>query len=170
MQKNGGEFFKGEAHRQILNRTSHDNLCCCESQGNSKKKKKYLWKRPAICPRCNADKVWGHGFVLAYFDGLNDGIWLKRYRCPICGTVLRLRPKGFFSRFQSPIETIRSSIILKQSKDKWLDGVSRSRQLHWLKALRRRMSAVFGDACLYDLKGAFDYFENAGINPVSRSI
>jgi len=39
MQKNGGEFFKGEAHRQILKRTSHDNLHCCQSQGNSKKKK-----------------------------------------------------------------------------------------------------------------------------------
>ncbi|MBW2251186.1 MAG: hypothetical protein JRF60_11300 [Deltaproteobacteria bacterium] len=108
--------------------------------------------------------------MLAYFDGFYDGIWLKRYRCPVCGTVIRLRPKGYFPRFQSSIETIRSSIIHKQSKDRWLNRIGRTRQLHWLKALRRRMSAVFGNICLYDLKGAFDYFVNAGINPVSRSI
>jgi len=135
-----------------------------------KKRKKYPWKPPVNCPSCNADKVWGHGFVLAYFDGFIDGIWLKRYRCPICGTVLRVRPKGFFPRFQSPMETILSSIIVKQSKNRWLDGIGRTRQLHWFKALLRRMSAVFGHVCPYDLRGAFDYFVKAGINPVSRSI
>ncbi|MDY6973906.1 MAG: hypothetical protein SV775_16530, partial [Thermodesulfobacteriota bacterium] len=116
------------------------------------------------------DKIWGHGFVLAYFDGFYDGIWLKRYRCPTCGTVIGLRPKGYFSRFQSSIATIRSSIILKQSKNRWIEGVGRTRQLHWVKALRRRMSAFFGNVCPYDLRGAFDYFVDAGINPVSRSI
>jgi len=151
-------------------RLRHDNLHFCQSQENFKKKKNYPWKRPEACPKCNAFKVWGHGYVLAYFDGFYDGIWLKRYRCPVCGTVIRLRPKGYFPRFQSSIETIRSSIIHKQSKDRWLNRIGRTRQLHWLKALRRRMSAVFGNICLYDLKGAFDYFVNAGINPVSRSI
>lgn len=135
-----------------------------------KKKKKYKWKRPEACPRCIANKVWGHGFVLTYFDGFCYGIWLKRYRCPVCGTVIRLRPKGYFSRFQSPIETIRSSIIQKQLKGIWVEGVGRTRQLHWLNALRRRMAAFFGNICPYNLLGAFDYFVNAGINPVSRSI
>jgi hypothetical protein len=108
--------------------------------------------------------------VLAYFDGFHDGLWLKRYRCPVCGAVIRLRPKGFFPRFQALIATIRSSIILKQSKNRWLAGVGRTRQLHWIKALRRRMFAFFGNVCPYDLPGAFDYFVSAGINPVSRSI
>lgn len=135
-----------------------------------KKKKKYPWKRPGACPKCEADKVWGHGYVQVYFDRFYEGIYLKRYRCPVCGTVIRLRPKGFFPRFQAPIATIRSSIILKQSKNRWIEGIGRTRQLHWVKALRRRICAFFGNICPYDLKGAFDYFVTAGINPVSRSI
>ncbi len=134
------------------------------------KKKKYEWKRPEICPKCDAHRIWGHGFVLAYFDGFTEGLWLKRYRCPVCRIVIRMRPKGYFPRFQSSIDTIRSSIIHKQSKGRWLKTIGRTRQLHWLKALLRRMSAVFGNICPYGLKGAFDYFVNAGINPVSRSI
>ena len=82
--------------------------------------------------------------MLAYFDGLNDGIWLKRFRCPICGAVIRLRPKGFFSRFQSPIETIRSSIILKQSKSIWLDGVSRTLPLRFVYSVLVVYAIYFG--------------------------
>jgi len=81
-----------------------------------------------------------------------------------------MRPKGYLSRFQASIETIQSSIISKQSKGRWLKAISRTRQLHWLKALRRRMAAFFGNVCPYDFIGAFYYFLNSGINPVSRSI
>lgn len=108
--------------------------------------------------------------MVAYFDGFNDGFWLKRYRCPVCGTVIRLRPKGYFPRFQAPADKIRSSIILKQSKDRWLKDISRTRQLHWLRALRRRIAAFFGNVCPHDLLGAFDYFVSIGLSPVSRSI
>ena len=135
-----------------------------------KKKKKYPWRHPGNCPSCKACKVWGHGFVLAYFDGFSTGLWLKRYRCPVCGTVIRLRPKGFFSRFQSPIQTILLSLMVKQHENRWLQEIGRTRQLHWFKALLRRMSAVFGHVCPYDMRSAFDYFIKAGINPVSRSI
>jgi len=107
---------------------------------------------------------------MAYFDGFNDPLPLRRYRCPVCGTVIRMRPKGYLSRFQAPIETIRSSIISKQSKGRWLKTVSRTRQLHWLKALRRRMAAFFGNLCPYDLIGVFNYFLTSGMNPVTRSI
>jgi len=136
-----------------------------------KKKKNFEWQRPDACPKCNSYKVWGHGFVLAYFDGFDEGLWIRRYRCPVCGTVIRLRPKAYFSRFQASKKTIRSSIILKQSESRWLKGVNRTRQCHWLKALQRRIFAVFGNLCPYDdLSDAFDWFVKAGVNPVSRAI
>ena len=28
----------------------------------------YPWPRPEPCPRCQERRVWGHGFVEAYFD------------------------------------------------------------------------------------------------------
>ena len=36
--------------------------------------------------------------MLAYFDGFDEGIFLKRYRCPGCGCVIRLRPDGVNGR------------------------------------------------------------------------
>ena len=114
--------------------------------------------------------MWGHGFALAYFDMFKEGLWLKRYRCPICGTIIKLRPKGYFPRFQSPIKTILKSVSLKESKDKWIEGISRSRQMHWIRALRRRVAAYWGNVCPYGLKGAFEYFVRKGVTAVSRTI
>ena len=39
MEKKGGEFFKGEAHRPVLKRSDYDNLHRCQSQGNSEEEK-----------------------------------------------------------------------------------------------------------------------------------
>ncbi|MBN2034961.1 MAG: hypothetical protein JW836_16975 [Deltaproteobacteria bacterium] len=49
----------------------------------------------------------GSRFVLAYFDAIAGGVYLRRYRCPECKCVVRLRPIGFFARIQAAIETIR---------------------------------------------------------------
>ena len=57
----------------------------------------YPWPKPELCPRCRIAGVWGHGFALAYFDGICEGLWLRRYRCPECGCVMRLRPEGYLS-------------------------------------------------------------------------
>jgi len=99
-----------------------------------------------------------------------EGLLLKRYRCPVCGTVIRVRPKGYFRRFQSPINTILKSISLKESKNKWLEGISRSRQLHWLKALLRRVCAVYGNVYPHRLSWALKQFADIGIVGVSRAI
>ena len=69
----------------------------------------FPWPRPERCPRSGYLRLWGHGFVSAYFDGYVKRCWLKRYRCLSCGVMLRLRPSGYFKRFQSSIETIRQS-------------------------------------------------------------
>ena len=76
-----------------------------------KKGRNYPWPKPEKCPHCANYKVWGHGFVEAFFDGYNEPLVLKRYRCPVCGCVMRLRPSGYFKRFQASIKTIRSSIV-----------------------------------------------------------
>ena len=84
------------------------------------KKRNYPWKKPQTCPCCRSCTIWGHGFAEAIFDGYPQPLLLKLYRCPDCGCVMRLRPKGYFKRFQAPIETIRSSVACKQSMNRWL--------------------------------------------------
>ena len=75
-----------------------------------KKERNYPWQKPDSCPCCYSCRLWGHGFADAIFDGYKKPLLLKLYRCPDCGCVIRLRPKGYFKRFQASVETIRSSI------------------------------------------------------------
>jgi hypothetical protein len=132
--------------------------------------KGYPWPRPEYCPRCRLSGVWGHGFVLAYFDGLSEGLWLRRYRCPLCGCLLRLRPDGYLSRFQANVESIRSSLSHRLEKGRWPPCLSRSRQGHWMRALRRKVAAYLGKTWGGSLMAAFDHLLAWGRNPVSRSI
>jgi len=132
--------------------------------------REYPWPRPEICPRCRQRGVWGHGYVLAYFDGFNEGLFLKRYRCPGCGCVIRLRPEGYLSRFQAPIATIRLRLSHRIKHGRWPPGVSRSRQGHWLRALRRKILAYLGQRWKGRLLEGFDHLLARGINPVSRPI
>ena len=60
----------------------------------------FPWPRPVVCPRCEGNRVWGHGFVSAFFDGFVDGVLLRRYRCPDCHCVLRLRRAALASQRQ----------------------------------------------------------------------
>ena len=130
----------------------------------------YLWPRPEICPNCKAGRPWGHGFVFAYFDGFTAGLLLHRYRCPHCGCVIRLKPQGYFDRFQSSIETIRSIIRGLVERKLPFSAVSRTRKAHWLKALKRKVRAYFGDPFEHHLLAAFDRLIEMGKIPVSRSI
>jgi hypothetical protein len=95
---------------------------------------------------------------------------LKLYRCPDCGCVIRLRPKGFFKRFQAPIEIIRSSIACKSMKNRWLPGISRTRQCHWYRSLCKRIKACLTDTWGKRILAGFDYLFHMGQSPVSRSI
>ena len=128
----------------------------------------FQWERPEQCPCCGNWKVWGHGFVEAIFNGFNSIIWLKRYRCPACGCVLRLRPISHFSRFQSSKHTIRSTLMHRINTGKWPPGSSSSRQRHWLYNLKRQMKAFFN--LQTRLPEAFDLLINIGKIPVSSSI
>ncbi len=130
----------------------------------------YPWPKPDNCECCNGCRMWGHGFVLACFDGYNHAIEIKRCRCPDCGCIFRFRPQGYFKRFQARTETIRSSIATKLQTGKWVAGIGRTRQRHWFKALTRKMKAHLTDAWDKGVLAAFDYLVDKGLVPVSRSI
>jgi predicted RNA-binding Zn-ribbon protein involved in translation (DUF1610 family) len=130
----------------------------------------YPWPRPESCPRCSSCRLWGHGYVSANFDGYDQSFALKRYRCPDCGCVIRLRPKGYFKRFQASIASIRSSIVSKAGWSKWIGGISRERQHHWFRSLCRKIKAHLTDAWSQGIVAGFDRLCRMGQIPVSRAI
>lgn len=130
----------------------------------------YPWPKPDSCPRCSSCRLWGHGYVLAYFDGYDQSFTLKRYRCPDCGCVIRLRPKGYFRRFQASIVSIRSSIISKAGCGRWIGGIERTRQRHWFTALLRKIRAHLTDSWSQGFEAGFDHLWRIGQIPVSRTI
>jgi hypothetical protein len=113
-------------------------------------------------------RLWGHGFVLAYFDQVTHGLYLRRYRCPDCHCIIRMKVKGYFTRFHATIRTIRCCLEHRLSCGRWLTMLSTSRQRHWLAALKRKTMAMFG--ATMDLMSAFERLITKGVIPVSRAI
>lgn len=130
----------------------------------------FPWPRPESCPRCNGNRVWGHGFVGALFDGFVQQVLLRRWRCPDCRCVMRVRPSGYFERVQAPIDDIRSFIAYRLETGRWPPGSSRTRAGHWLRSLRRRIQAHLGDNWIAGVIAGFDRLIEEGQIPVSRSI
>lgn len=130
--------------------------------------KKFPWPRPDHCPNCNNPSLWGHGFVDACFDGIKSVVPLKRYRCCNCGCTIKLKPEGYFKRFQASVETIRNSIDSILTTGKPIKDTGRQRQRHWFIALKRKATAVL--ALGLDLKQAFERLIVMGFIPVSRAI
>lgn len=128
----------------------------------------FNWIKPQICPRCGSVRMWGHGFVIAYFDGFTQGLFLRRYRCPGCKCIVRMKVQGYFRRFQASIDTIGCCLEHRLSRGRWRKDLIASRQRHWLSALRRKCMAFFGLGI--DLMAGFDRLANKGVIPVSRAI
>ena len=135
-----------------------------------KQKRKYDWPRPQLCPCCQAGSLWGHGFVLCYFDHLPEAVSIRRYRCPQCHCVIRLRPRGYFPRFQAAIGDIVQRLDYRISTGGYIKGISRSRQRHWLVGLIRNSAAYLGNRWSHRLIKAFDELYQMGLVPVSRGI
>lgn len=95
--------------------------------------KDFPWPRPERCPRCEGRRLWGHGYVLRYFEGWSEGIWVKRYRCPDCRAVHTLRPERFYKGFHYSIWTILLSLLSKIVKNRWLKCLTRQAQQYWYK-------------------------------------
>ena len=104
----------------------------------------YDWPRPDRCPRCSGVRIWGHGFVWAFFESLQAGLYLKRYLCPCCGCVIRMKPAGYFSRFSVTVAKIKSSVASRAGKGPWLKDLGANRQRHWLRSLTHQVTAHLG--------------------------
>lgn len=131
--------------------------------------KSFPWPRPERCLRCGG-RIWGHGYTTGYFDGFHAPLWLRRYRCPDCSAVIKLKPKGYWPRFQATIETIRCSLSHRLTHHKWLPDLPRSRQRHWLRGLKRQVYIHLGASCSRDLLEAFERLRNQGVIAVSRAV
>lgn len=94
------------------------------------------WPRPRRCPRCSGRRLWGHGFVERYFDGVPRRIPLKRWRCPDCHAVHTVRPDRYWRRFLAEREAILASLRSKEQQERWLPQYSRQRQQYWWRGFR----------------------------------
>ena len=131
----------------------------------------YPWQRPAVCPRCGGVRVWGHGFVGAYFDEAGgEMVMVKRYRCPECRVVIRLRPTGYFRRIQASIAAVRACVAHRLGEGRWPPGSNSERQRHWLRGLRRQVLAHLGMDYGERLMEGFEELVGRGICAVSRSV
>ena len=99
----------------------------------------YPWERPDSCLRCKYFKVWKHGFVGRYIGGFAKQVLVRRYRCPKCGCVYTIKPKGQWRRFwvTTSREIIRS-IRNKLTTGKWLTGMTRQRQQYWFNGFKKQ--------------------------------
>ncbi|CAO0822713.1 hypothetical protein DFAR_3250010 [Desulfarculales bacterium] len=84
--------------------------------------------------------------MLAYFDKVPTAIWLRRFLYFDCQAVIRLQPRGYWSRSQALVETIRQSPSNKLTRGREDPGLPRSRQRHWLKGLLRQVSLCLGSS------------------------
>jgi hypothetical protein len=97
--------------------------------------KKYPWPRPGRCLSCKSVRLWGHGYVLRYFEDFARPLWIRRFRCPDCHTVYTLRPDLFPRRFRYSLRTILSSLMRKITDGCWLPSLPRQNQQYWFKGL-----------------------------------
>ncbi len=134
------------------------------------KGKMFPWKKPDFCPNCKDTIIWGHGYVINYFEGINQGVYLKRYRCPCCGTVIKFKPSGYFKQFQVPIKTIYRSIKSRIKTNSFLPGISRNRQYFWYKYLKKNTLVCLGHHFRNRLLEGFFQLIKLGIIPVSSSV
>jgi hypothetical protein len=133
--------------------------------------RQYPWQRPLRCPRCEGVRVWGHGFVTAYFDEAgSQGVYLKRYRCPECRVVIRLRPSGYWKRIQASVAKVRHCLFDRIGKGRWPPKSNPPRQRHWLRALKRKVRTHLGMSYEERLVQGYEELWRRGICAVSRSV
>ncbi len=131
----------------------------------------YPWDRPQQCPKCQSVRLWGHGYVEAYFDEAgNQSVLLKRYRCPECGLVIRLRPVGYWRRIQATIATVRQCVVERLEKGRWPPQCLSARARHWLRGLRRQVRTHLGMSYADKLAEGFSELVNRGVCAVSRAV
>jgi hypothetical protein len=88
------------------------------------------------CLSCQSPRIWGHGYVRRYFEGFLGPLWIRRLRCPDCGTVYTLRPDLFYRGFRYSLLTILSSLMTRITDHRWLSFLPRQNQQYWYKGLQ----------------------------------
>ncbi len=104
--------------------------------------KNFKWKRPK-CPN-GCKKVWGHGYRIRYFSGFREGVYLKRYRCPTCGTIIIMFPIGYWKHYQSSIKDIFLILQWRLTSYRWPSWTTRQRAGHWLKKFILHVGMEYG--------------------------
>jgi hypothetical protein len=74
--------------------------------------------------------------VQRYFEGFLRPLWIRRLRCPDCGTVYTLRPDLFYRGFRYSVWTILTSLMAKIAGGCWLPSLPRQNQQYWYKGLK----------------------------------
>lgn len=111
----------------------------------------FVWRKPEKCPACQSNRIWGHGYVLRYFDEYPEGLYLKRFYCPECRAVHTARPVEYFPRFQTTIDSMHTCIFNKLQTLGWSSGYSRQRQQYWYQGLKLQ-------AALFQLDISLSFF------------
>jgi len=133
--------------------------------------RKYPWQRPPQCPKCHSVRVWGHGYVEAYFDEAGGQcVLLKRYRCPECGVVIRLRPSGYWKRIQATVATVCQCVVHRVEKGRWPPGSNAARGRHWLHGLKRQVRTHLGMSYADQLAQGLAELLSRGMCAVSRAV
>lgn len=133
--------------------------------------RKYPWEKPERCPKCGGVRVWGHGYVAAYFDEAgSQSVYLKRYRCPQCRVVIRVRPSGYWRRIQATVATVRQCVAERLEKGRWPPGCNSARARHWLRGLRRQVRTHLGMSYAERLAEGFAELLRRGVGAVSRAV
>jgi hypothetical protein len=109
--------------------------------------------------------------VTAYFDEAGSQcVLLKRYRCPQCRVVIRLRPSGYWRRIQATVATVRQSVVERLEKGRWPPGCNTARGRHWLRGLRRQVRTHLGMSYAERLAEGFAELLRRGVGAVCRAV
>jgi len=131
----------------------------------------YPWKKPEQCPKCNSVRLWGHGYVEAYFDEAgSQSVLLKRYRCPGCAVVMGLRPLGYWKRIQATIAAVQHCVLDRLEQGRWPPGSNPARGRHWLRGLRRQVRTKLGMSYAERMAEGFLELWRRGVCAVSRAV
>ena len=128
--------------------------------------KDFQWVKPTSCPKCGGG-LWWHGFVTAYLSCFAEAVFLRRIYCPYCFSSHRLRPKIFWSRFQSSFKTIENVISYRQKHGRWQPDLPRPRQRQWWHRMRKKVKVCLGMSFSGEPSEAFALFLEASSIPVS---
>lgn len=71
------------------------------------------------------------GMCSGFFDGLQEGVWMKRWRSRDCHAAHTTRPYSHWRGFCAAALVILFSLIGKQISGRWLGGIGRQRHQDW---------------------------------------